>query len=186
MSAPLVQPEGSRIERRPVSARELIFHIPASGHWGGLLGGTIILNAIVWPSLVALWLMGDLEKHWGKTVLFTLVFGGLGIGLAWFAVTARYASQSLHLSPELVRLQRRLFGFQRMYEIENAAIVSVQKAEFYKKNYQPVFGIEIKTLSRRIRFGSLLNENEKNWLCAEIRTFLRPHSREIVAPKHTR
>jgi hypothetical protein len=49
----------------------------------------------------------------------------------------------------------------------------VQKKEFYQKNYRPVYGIEIKASNGKIRFGSALTEEEKSWLCWEIREFIK-------------
>ena len=72
-----------------------------------------------------------------------------------------------------------------LIERRAVAVVSVEKAEFYREDCEPVCGIEITAKSQRIRLGSRLAEEEKDWLCAEIRKFLPPYAPELVAPKAT-
>ncbi len=72
-----------------------------------------------------------------------------------------------------------------LIERRAVAVVSVEKAEFYREDYEPVCGIEITAKSQRIRLGSRLAEEEKDGLCAEIRKFLPPYAPELVAPKAT-
>ncbi len=81
------------------------------------------------------------------------------------------ATQLLYLSHELVRLQRSLF-WKSTRDLCAADVQEVRLVEFYQRDYKPVLGIEIDAGRRRIRFGSLVTEAEKRWLCAEIRRFL--------------
>ncbi len=169
-------PDGSKIERMPVSAEELLFHIPATGSWGGWLFFAVFWNAISWTMLVAFLFAARQSPEMVKALAFVAIFPVVGIGLAYAAIRTKYASHLLYLSPSIVRLQRQLFGRRKTYEVPTDAVVSVQKVEFYKHNYQPVFGVEIKTASKKIRFGSMLSEAEKDWLCAEIQAYLNPEA----------
>ncbi len=169
---PLSQPPGSRIERRPVSATELLFYVPASGRWGFMLFFAIFWNLISWTVFLA-FVFG---RHKGVVeiapIFFSSLFPAIGIALAYVAIRGKYATHLLFLGPEFVRLQRALFR-RKNYDLPTAEIVHVKKAEFYQQNYQPVYGIEIGAGRRKIRFGSALTELEKDWLCWEIRAFLR-------------
>ncbi len=169
---PFEQPPGSRIERRPVSASELLFYIPASGRWGGLLFFAIFWNAISWTVFLA-FVFAKSHVEGDQPPFFVIgIFPAVGLGLAYAAIRMRFATHLIFLGPEFVRLQRALVR-RKNYDLPTAEIVHVKKAEFYKQNYQPVYGIEIGAGKRRIRFGSALSEEEKNWLCWEMRTFLR-------------
>lgn len=71
----------------------------------------------------------------------------------------------------MVRLQRSLI-WRRNYDLPTTEIDRVKLAQFYERNYQPVYGIEIGAGHKRIRFGSTLADPEKDWLCSEIRQYL--------------
>lgn len=170
---PFTRPEESRIERRPVSASELLFYIPATGRWGGLLFFAIFWNAIAWTVFLVFAFRAPSEEDIAVPAFVTAIFPVIGIGLAYMAARTRFAIHLLYLSPELVRLQRTLFRHSKNHDLPAAEIVHVKKAEFYRQNYRPVYGIEIAATKRKIRFGSMLTDDEKNWLCWEIREFLR-------------
>ncbi len=175
---PFNQPGGSKIERRPVSSTELLFYIPASGRWGGMLFFSIVWNLISWTIFLAfIFAKGHTEGD-GPPILLVSLFPLAGIGLGYTAIRTRFATHLLFLGPEFVRLQRSLFR-RKNFDLPTAEIVHVKKAEFYQRNYQPVYGIEIGAGKRKIRFGSVLTEMEKNWLCWEIRTFLRAQGAKV-------
>lgn len=193
-TAPEPQPASSRIERRPVSERELLFYIPATGKAGGLM-----FFAVFWNSILALFLVafatgkveGDVD--W-KAALFLLPFIAVGIGVGYFACRVKFASHLLFLGPQIIRLQPELFGRRKTHDLATAEVESAELKEFYSQNYQPVHGIEIVAGRRKIRFGSALEKEEKKWFCAEIRQFLsaagnprfaalaKPPEAEIAAP----
>ncbi len=177
--SPIEQPPGSRIERLQVSEDELLFHIPASGKWGGWLVFTILWNGI----LLGIWSVG-LEPSQGVArgeLMLNLclsLFLGVGIAMGYVALRVRFATHLLYLGSKRVRLQRKLFRTANR-DLATGEISRVKIVEFYQQNYKPVQGIEIVAGKRRIRFGSALTDPEKQWLAGEIRAFL--HLSELPA-----
>ena len=179
---PTAQPPASRIERKQVSNTELLFYIPASGRCGGLLVFTIMWNAVAWPVFIAFTFLDKTHNRaWLFAVLFSAIFPLIGLGMIYFALRNRFAVHLLYLSPERVRLQRQLFSRQKNFDLPTAQIESIRRAEFYQQNYQPVYGVEIKGGGRRIRFGSILTNEEKDWLCWEIAGFVRPYAPRLAS-----
>jgi hypothetical protein len=179
---PFQRPPESRIERRSEAGDRLTFHIPSAGRWGIWLFLAILVNIIIWPVF-----LGTIENMKVKgfdltSFLFVSFFAICGIRLAYEALRHRFGSTTLELGPETIRLQRSLFRTTRNHHVPAAGVRTVSKVLFYTQNYQPVYGIEIDA-GRRIRFGSSLTDDEKNWLCWEIREYLRHHSqRATVSP----
>lgn len=175
---PFEKPAQTKIERKPVSDTEVVFYIPASGRWGGLLFFAIVWNGVSWTVLAFL-----LGGKWPFVPLSPLLVASLfpliGIGLAYAALRTRFAVHLLYLGPDRIRLQRQLFGHGKNFDLATARVTTVRKAEFYQQNYQPVYGVEIKSPNGKIRFGSILTEEEKNWLCWEIREFVKPYAQSL-------
>lgn len=173
LDGPFEQPAESRIERRAVSDRELLFYIPASGRWDGLLPFAILWNLITVILFGAFFYVALFRGGPVTPVLFGALFLAIGITLAYLAIRTRFATHLIFLEPETVRMQRAVFR-RKTYKLPTDQLIHVKKAVFYTQNYKPVFGIEISAgESGRIRFGTALSDAEKNWLCWEIREFLR-------------
>ena len=178
-TGPFPRPVETKIEKKTVTETQLLFAIPASGRWGGLLSFCILWNAISWSGFLVCLHHVKSNQPW-FVVLFVAVFPLIGIGLAYAALRARFSTHLLYLSPEFIRLQRQLFGRRKNFDLVTADVTTVLKAPFYQQNYQPVYGIEIKSNSGKIRFGSILTEDEKNWLCWEIREFIKPYTTSLA------
>jgi predicted RNA-binding Zn-ribbon protein involved in translation (DUF1610 family) len=177
---PFEKPEQTKIERKPVSETEVVFYIPASGRWGGMLFFAIFWNAISWTVFLA-FLLGGKSSHAPLTALVvTSLFPLIGIGMAYAAVRSRFAVHLLYLGPDRIRLQRQLFGHSKNFDLVTSRVTTVRKAEFYQRNYQPVYGVELKSPDGKIRFGSILTDDEKNWLCWEIREFVKGYAQSLV------
>jgi hypothetical protein len=181
------QPDESRITRRDISAAERLYLVPASGN-NGFLVFAVLWNGIL-LLILGMLLFGDsgTPRNPGGTLLFLSPLFMVGVVLAYAAVRTKYAVHLLFLGPEFIRLQRQLFGRKKDYQLSTRNVTGVELREFYQQNYQPVHGIEIAAGRKRIRFGSALAPEEKQWLCAEIRDFLResgrlPFSMEAAAP----
>lgn len=177
---PFQRPIESRIECQSASGDRLVFHIPSAGRWGIWLLVAIVVNLIAWPMLVGT--IGNMQAKGFQLGSFVFIsfFVIAGIRLAYEAVRQRFGSAMLELSPGTVRLQRSLLGRNKSHQIPAADVQAVSKVLFYSQNYQPVYGIEINAGRRSIRFGSSLSDDEKNWLCWEIREYLRQHSRQAA------
>ena len=176
MSSLPAPPSETRIQRRPISANEVEFLIPSPGHWGGWLFFAIVWNGMAWLGFIAFLSASILKQGPVAPVFIMLLFVAIGLVLTWTAVATRYTSHLLSLNTTRVRLQREIFGRVKIYELATAEIVSVQKKEFYQKNYRPVYGILIEGRKEKIRFGTVLTDSEKDWLCGEIWKFLQPHA----------
>ena len=171
-SGPFEKPEDAMIRKETLSDTQLLFVIPASGRWGGLLFFCVFWNALAWP-FFASYLFSNHESAPWHILPFVSIFPLIGIVFLYAALRARFAIHLLYLSSDRIRLQRQLFGRRKNFDLVTADVTTVLKTEFYQRNYQPVYGIEIKSNSGKIRFGSLLTEDEKNWLCWEIRKFIK-------------
>lgn len=174
---PFEKPPKSRIERREVSETELLYYFPPSGTSGGLMFFAIFWNLISWTVFsMFLWsfLNGKANVHGAPTpaVLLAALFPTIGIFMAYAAIRTRFAKHLLYISPDIVRLQRALF-FRKTFTLPASEVLHVKKTVFYTQNYQPVYGIEFSTGSRKIRFGSVLSDDEKNWVCWDARQHLR-------------
>lgn len=172
---PFARPPESRIERRQPAPHQVAFHLPAYGRWGPWLLLAIVWNIFTWPVI-----RGFLENIGAREnklplVLGTSLFVAAGIGLIYVALRHRYGSTLLELTPGTIRLQRTLLGAKRTHEVLTSDVCNISKVVFYSQNYQPVYGIEIAASRRRLRFGSTLTDDEKNWLCWEIQEYVRVH-----------
>jgi DNA-directed RNA polymerase subunit RPC12/RpoP len=169
----LEQPADSKIERRELSENELLYHIPASGSWGG----SFCFFAIVWNLVSLSFLIAAIHSllH-GRVHPATMVavpLSAIGFGIAYAVIRNRFATHLIYFSPETIRVQRALFR-KKNFIMETAQVQHVKKVEIYQKNYQPVYAIEIGGANRaRIRFGSILSEAEKEWFCFDATRFLR-------------
>jgi hypothetical protein len=176
---PFARPFESRIDRRQPAPHQLEFHIPPRGRWGAWLFLAIFWNIISWP--IFLGFVGTIgtPKFKLPPLLWMSVFVIAGIGLIYVALRHRYGSTLLELTPETIRLQRALLGTRKNHKVPTSEVRNVSKVQFYSQNYQPVYGIEINASRRRLRFGTALSDDEKNWLCWEIQEFVRVHARQI-------
>jgi hypothetical protein len=175
---PFARPFESRIERRQPAPHQLEFHIPPHGRWGAWLFIAIVWNLIAWPNFFGLVATIGTPAFQPQPFMWLSLFVITGLGLIYVALRQRYGSTLLELTPGTMRLQRTLFGASRSHDVYTAEVRNVSKVLFYTKNYQPVYGIEIKTMRRQLRFGSALTEDEKNWLCWEIQEFVRAHANQ--------
>ena len=173
---PCERPEGSRIERKVVSATELLFYIPATGSSRGLLflGG---LCSVI--SLTVFLFILSKDPDW-KPLTLSTAFIAVGAGLVYAGFRMAFAVHLLYLSPERIRLQRQLFKRSKNFDLTTSRLTTVKKAEFYQENYKPVYGLLIASPEGKIRFGSTLMEEEKNWLRWEIREFVKDYAPGLI------
>lgn len=177
---PFARPHESLIECRQPAPHQLTFYIPPRGRWGIWLFLAIFWNFISWPIFLGFLASIGTPQFKLQPLLVTSVFVIGGLLLIIVALRHRYGSTTLELTPETIRLQRGLFGTRRNYEVLTAEVRSVSKTVFYTQNYQPVYGIQIEAFRRRLRFGSALSDDEKNWFCWEIQEFVRIHARQAA------
>ena len=170
-TGPFAKPADSKIEMVSENGA-WVFLIPRGRGSRGLLFMAVFWNLITWPLMFLIVTDHEGPLRASPAFLLPALFPAVGIVLLYSALRLSFSTHQLTLSPHSVRLRRKLI-LHKDYELPVGEITSVRKKEFYSKNYQPVFGVEITAGPRRIRFGSALSEDEKNWLCWEIREFAR-------------
>lgn len=191
---PVVPPSGTRITRSGDNPCEVVWKIPASGKSGGLL-----FFAIFWCAITAIvsgcFLMAFLTRKevdgdmpMGTLIPFFGLFWALGLGMSYAAFRSKYARHRISSGPERVVLRRELFGRSTEKALDAAGITGVSCEVFYQKNYRPVFGIEIRGSGGKLRFGSMLTEEEKAWLVADMRRVMmkEEHSPTVIATARIR
>ena len=175
-SAPASPPPGTRITRRRLPDGTTEWNIPATGK-----GGFLLVFGTIWTGFITVFtalmvhaqLNGTLRQ--GHRVvqkfepgeLIILVFWAVGFGLLYAALRAKYATHCISINPTEARLTRRMFGRSSTKSLPRNEIREISRKEFYQQNYTPVYGIEIRAKRGKLRFGSMLDEEEKNWLVAE-------------------
>ncbi|MEZ5304652.1 MAG: hypothetical protein R3F11_29000 [Verrucomicrobiales bacterium] len=180
-------PAGTMIARREPAPGAVEWRVPAPGRIGCL-----VLFSIPWLGITALLtvsaMMGTLESDdgevWsrGGALLFLTPFWLLGIGLLYGGLRQAYARHVIEVTGGQVILHRILFSRRKRIALEKSAVTTVSMKEFYRQNYQPVYGIEIRGTGGKIRFGSTMSDAEKRWLAADLRrTILPPTLPEVTA-----
>lgn len=175
---PFPLPANSRIEKKSVPENEVLYLIPANGSSKGLLPFALIFCGI---SIIfgSIFLFVEKApdygvKDWILSSLFLFIFGTSGLAMLYASMRRKYAAHFLFLGKAGIRLQRVLFRRKTTYILTNLDGIQVSKKVFHTENYQPIYGVEIRASDgKRIRFGTVLKDKEKDWLCAEIQEFLR-------------
>lgn len=170
---PHPKPADTRIEMSAENGA-WVFHIPRTRGSFGMIIMAVFWNLVSWPMAIAI--LGEKKNFLHPPPLWLLpaIFPALGLGLLYVALRLKFSTHRLTLAPQTVQLRRKLI-LHKDRVLPVGEITGVRKKEFYQQNYRPVYGIEITAGSRRIRFGSALTEDEKNWLCWQIREFARQH-----------
>lgn len=191
----VARPLDTRIERSHPAPDSLCFHVPRRANWGGLLWFVIVWNLFHWFcafSIVAGW-VGWIEegraleresKEVAGLVITSILlplFLLVGLGLIANAIWCRFGTTRLELNPDSIQLYFTLFGRTKTRSVPPSEVRQVALVEFYKRHGQPVNGIRIETDHAALSFGSPLSDDEKSWLCSEIRDFLRGHAYPLTS-----
>ncbi len=166
---------GKGIRRQTDSSGAVVFYVPASGRFGFFLLFSVFwlaITAIVSGGFLLAFLSGtEIEGDMPEWVMipFFGLFWAIGLGMLYAAFREKYMKHRLTIAPDTVTLRKELFGRVREKSLRKDDIDAVARKEFYQKNYVPVYGIEIKGREGKLRFGSVLTDDEKSWLVAEIR-----------------
>lgn len=125
-------------------------------------------NAISWTGMVA-------ALHGRELIasLFVSLFVAIGAGLAFAALYAFKGEFSFLVDRSTCCAVWSLFKWSRKKRIPTADITAVTEEVVYTKNYQPVYGVGLKTGNKTVKFGSALTEEERKWIIGELRHFLR-------------
>jgi hypothetical protein len=103
---------------------------------------------------------------------FFAVFYVIGFGVLYAGLREKYQRQRLIIGGGKITLSKQMFGKSKEKSLSSGTLTSVSKKEFYKQNYQPVYGIEIKGPNGKLRFGSIITTEERAWLLADMKKTL--------------
>lgn len=164
-------PASTKITREGDPSGTISWRIPASGKSGGMM-----FFAAFWCGITAVISGGFLFAKKGPEgalavgiVLFFALFWAIGLGMAYAACRNKYARHRLTVDRDRITLRRELFGRDTEQRLSTSTVESIAAVEFYQSNYQPVHGIEIRAPRGKLRFGSMLTEEEKAWLVADLK-----------------
>lgn len=177
-------PADTAIRRETRDDGAIRWLIPPSGKSGGFL-----LFAVFWCAITAVVSGGFLIAIlFGKPVegadsvpawmvapfllLFFGIFWAIGIGMFYVAARNKWARTGVMVSRDEVVLVRTLFGRKKEQRVPRASVESVGSEEFYRSNETPVYGITIKAGAKKLKFGSMLRDDEKGWLAADLKRVL--------------
>ena len=182
-------PAGTKISRQVDGAGATVWNIPASGRSGGLM-----LFAVVWSTITGLvslaFLLGFLfgkpeagsNAHLWFLIPFMGIFWVIGLGMFYVGCRNKFATHRLSVNRTSVVLRRELFGRGKEMTLPIESVQAIAQVEFYQQNYRPVRGIEIKGSGAKLRFGSILTEEEKAWLVADLKREVFGAAAPAVAP----
>lgn len=167
------------------------WHIPPSGNAGGLVG-----FGWVWTSFIALFTLAMSSPLWirlivptakvtvskgagtwaaaGGGALFISLFWAVGLGMLYFGYRMKNAKHRVTIGNGAVTLLREWRGKRKEKSLPLANLQSISQVVIYTKNYQPVYGVELKGKSGKLRFGSGLTPEEKAWLVADFKAAVWP------------
>jgi hypothetical protein len=174
-------PADTKIQRKSRDDGALMWDIPASGKSGGFLFFAIIwctITGLVSGGFLMAFLFGEPAK--GKDsvspvvigpilLLFFGIFWAIGLGMFYVAARNKWARTRVVVTSDEVILGRRLFGRVMEKRVPRSEVSEVNTEEFYQSNDTPVYGIAIHAGKRKLKFGTVLREDEKGWLAADIR-----------------
>lgn len=169
-------PPGTKIVRRTLDANTLAWEVPPAGKSAGLL-----FFATLWLGFVTFWTFGTLfavsstddPKAW-LFPAFSIPFWAVGLWMLYYGLRTRFAKHLFLINAREVIMVRSLFGRKKRKTLHRDRLKWVQKKEFYQQNYTPVYGVEIRGEDGKLRFGTALSEDEKDWLVADMNRVLWP------------
>jgi hypothetical protein len=172
-------PPGTKVTRRELGGGGVAWEVPPSGKSGGLLFFAVFWNGfmILFTSLAtgAMFKGGfDGAGPGWLGALFLIPFWAVGIGMACAALRIKFARHLVVVDPREVVLIRSMFGRIKRRALARDSLETIEKREFYQQNYQPVHGIELRGRTGKLRFGTALSEEEKDWLVADLRRTVWP------------
>lgn len=168
-------PPDSKIVRKEIQPDHVIWNIPASGKFGFLFVFAILWLAITalvsGGFLIAFLTGGEIEGDMPGWVLipFFGIFWAVGLGVLYAGLREKYLKCSIEIGKGRVLYRKEMFGKSREKALDLKGVTSISQQEFYQQNYKPVYGVEIKGAEGKIRFGTVLSEEEKAWLLSDFK-----------------
>lgn len=187
-------PQNTRIRRQTREDGAIRWLIPASGKSGGFLLFGIFwctITGVVSTGFVAALLFGKPAEGpnslppWAVlpfVLLFFGIFWAIGLGMLYFAARNKWGKTEVRVTGDEVVLLRTLFRWKLEKRLPRHEVDAVRAEEFYRSNEKPVYGVTIQAGKRKLKFGTMLREEEKGWLAADLKQLL---SGEPEHPAHS-
>lgn len=186
-------PAGTKIRRETVGENLVIWHIPATGKFGFFMLFAVlwllITGAVSGGFLVTILTGGTIEGDAPAWLMFPFfgLFWAVGLGMLYAAIRQKFMTHRVSIGSDTVTLRKEMFGKSSEKSLARSSLSNVSQKEFYKQNYKAIYGIEIKGVDGKLRFGSSLTSEEKGWLVADFNQVLKigmkPASQhETIAP----
>jgi hypothetical protein len=177
-------PADTKIQRLVCEDGDIVWDIPPSGKSGGFLFFAIFwctITALVSGGFLTTLLFGEPQEggnvaslKWmvPALVLFFLIFWAVGLGMMYVALRNKWARFRVMVTPAEVVLGQSLFQRVREKRVPRGEVSDVSTAVFYESNDTPVYGVQITAGKRNLKFGSVLRDDEKAWLVADLKAVL--------------
>ncbi len=195
VSGPVSRPAQTRIIQERLSEGQAGFTFPA----GGLTASTILFPIIFIALAAGIgfgacgWLLpsaraGNAASLVVLGIVFCL-FVALALGAVYAALDVAFGRSLLYLGPVRIRFHRELFGRRKQnIDLDTTRVRSVDLVEKYvRSTHRPGVGsgeicsIVINSPDGRITFGYPFTQDERRWICYEIREYLKPYA-ALTAP----
>lgn len=169
-----VPPAGTKIRVSTDARGGKVWEIPASRK-----PNFFIFFSVIWLAITTLvsggFLFsvlsgGEIDGDMPQWVLipFLGIFWAVGVGLFYLGLRQMLARHTIMVGAESLIWRRDFFGRITEKSLLRGGITTIAERVFYRQNNRPVYGIEIKGMEGRIRFGTTLRDEEKAWLVAEL------------------
>ena len=168
------RPDGTKIEVRR-EGEALTIYIPPAGLRGP--GGGLLVFSILWNGFMAfftpMWFLGE-QPPGGHPVflyLFLALFWAVGIGLLIGALKMIFGKTLVRIEGGGLFIQKKLFGRGKLRQHTLPAAPSARLETAYEQNDTPVYAVVVKADDGKVKFGTALSDDEKDWLVAELNVF---------------
>jgi hypothetical protein len=172
-SAGLVRhkPKGSRV-RLSRTGERLVVEIPPAG-WGAALG--LGMFALFWNGFLVIWtsgaLAGAIQTGFWLFPLFSIPFWAIGVSMVLGVVLAIAGTNYLYIDRQSFQIGWTCLGFQQQHQgqtsdLERVVLDTSTTSDGNLFNFVLWEGVKKRT------FGTGLTELEKQWLVAEVSSFL--------------
>ena len=185
-------PQNTLIRRQKREDGAIRWLIPASGKSGGFLFFAIFwctITAVVSGGFAAALLFGKPAEGsnsmpaWVAAPFLLLFFGlfwAIGLGMLYIAARNKWGRMEVRITGDEVVLSRALFRWKTEKRLPRHEVDAVRAEEFYSSNETPVYGVTIQAGKRKLKFGTMLREDEKGWLAADLKRVLSGESAQAV------
>ena len=170
-------PAKSRTAVVDSSTEGLVLAIDAAG-WraSSIIFFAVLWNGVSWTVGIVFTFVG--AKEMGAEALFpvgmSLLFIGIGAGLAVWAVRAAFERTLVLIEKDRAAVQKILFGRRTTKSASLRPDSVARLEEAYKQNDVPVHRVVVTGDGDRLSFGTPLSAEEKTWLVNSINARIAP------------